>query len=595
MKSEEKQCQNCKQKFAIEPEDFDFYEKINVPPPTFCPDCRLQRRLVFRNELSLYKRKCDLCQKEIISMFRPDAPFTVYCPPCWYSDKWDPLSYGVDYDPSRPFLQQFYELMGRVPLNALNNFYDTLVNSDYTNFVSYLKNCYLLFNSDYNENCFYGVEIESSKDCYNNLAINSCELSANDVNCQKCQRTFYSIDCEASHNVWFSKNLSGCSNCFGCVNLRNKQYCMFNEQLTKEEYEQRLSEFKTSSHAEVEKLIQQARKLWSQNPVKFIHGRFNTNVSGDYIYHSKDVRDTYIATEAQNCRYCLWLLVKPMKDCWDTTEYGDGMERVYDSVTIGNGATDVRFSFLCARNVLDVDYSFLCYGGSHMFGSVSLRKKEYCILNKEYSPEDYAKLKAQIINDTKERPYTDKKGRQYTYGEMFPIELSPFAYNETSAQQFFPLNEQETKEQGYIWLAPSTKDYKIDIKAPELPGTTEETPDDITQKTIGCLHEGKCQEQCTTAFRILPQELRFYKQFKLPMPRLCPNCRHYERLAQRNSLKLQHRVCQCSGKTSENGTYNNTATHFHGSEKCPNEFETTYSLNSPEIVYCEECYQQEVV
>jgi len=81
----------------------------------------------------------------------------------------------------------------------------------------------------------------------------------------------------------------------------------------------------------------------------------------------------------------------------------------------------------------------------------------------------------------------------------------------------------------------------------------------------------------------------------LPLPRLCPNCRHYQRLKQRNPLKLWHRRCQCAGKKSENGVYKNTTGHFHGEGRCPNEFETSYSPDRKEVVYCEHCYQAEVV
>ena len=59
MSSEKKICQNCRGEFTLEPDDFSFYEKIKVPPPTFCFDCRLQRKLAFVNERTLFKRKCD--------------------------------------------------------------------------------------------------------------------------------------------------------------------------------------------------------------------------------------------------------------------------------------------------------------------------------------------------------------------------------------------------------------------------------------------------------------------------------------------------------------------------------------------------------
>ncbi len=94
----------------------------------------------------------------------------------------------------------------------------------------------------------------------------------------------------------------------------------------------------------------------------------------------------------------------------------------------------------------------------------------------------------------------------------------------------------------------------------------------------------------------------------LPLPRLCPNCRHYERLKYRNPLKLWKRVCACNGQMANSSAvanamadkkgqmvYKNTITHFHGDNKCPNEFETSFSPDRPEIVYCESCYNSEVV
>ena len=41
--------------------------------------------------------------------------------------------------------------------------------------------------------------------------------------------------------------------------------------------------------------------------------------------------------------------------------------------------------------------------------------------------------------------------------------------------------------------------------------------------------------------------------------------------------------------------YQNTVEHSHHKGKCPNEFETSYAPDRPEIVYCEQCYQAEVI
>src|SRR3989344_3353963 len=129
MKPETKTCQNCKQKFVIESEDFNFYEKIQVPPPTFCPECRMVRRFCFRNDRTLYKVKCNASghDESIISIFRPESVFPIYDHKFWWGDEWDPLIYGREYNFSKPFFEQFKELAFVVPLPSLWSY--NIVNS----------------------------------------------------------------------------------------------------------------------------------------------------------------------------------------------------------------------------------------------------------------------------------------------------------------------------------------------------------------------------------------------------------------------------------------------------------------------------------
>ena len=141
-----------------------FYEKIKVPPPTWCPECRFQRRLTFRNERVLYKRDCDLCGQDMVTIFAPEKPIKVYCSPCWWSDKWDPLVYAQEYDPARTFFDQFNELLGKTPWPNLINGYASLVRSDYVNHAGYLKDCYLIFSADKCENVHYGAILAGDKD-----------------------------------------------------------------------------------------------------------------------------------------------------------------------------------------------------------------------------------------------------------------------------------------------------------------------------------------------------------------------------------------------------------------------------------------------
>src|SRR4051812_987776 len=95
-------CSSCRQNFEVTDDDLTFYDKVSpviggkklsVPSPTLCPQCRMQRRLSWRNEKRLYHRKCDKTGKQILSIYSPDKPYIVYNVAEWYADDWDPLSY----------------------------------------------------------------------------------------------------------------------------------------------------------------------------------------------------------------------------------------------------------------------------------------------------------------------------------------------------------------------------------------------------------------------------------------------------------------------------------------------------------------------
>jgi len=605
MQSETKICQNCKQQFTIDAQDFAFYEKIQVPPPTFCPECRLVRRLAWRNEKALYKRSCDKCDKPIISVFSKDSGLTVYCNPCWWSDSWDGLEYGADFDPSRPFLVQLRELLQKTPVMALFGLYTTLENSDYTNMVTALKNCYLLTHSDYSENCAYGSILDFCKDSVDNLMLAKSELCYETVNCKECYQALFSVDCEGCRSVLFCRNCVGCSDCIGCVNLRNKQYCIFNRQYSKEEYEKLAAEYASGSHAKIQDLKAKAHDFWRKFPQKFMHERHNANVSGDYLYNSKNVRDTFIATDTEDSRYCSFITPPRVTNCYDFSHYGEVADLVYESLQIGNHVSRILFSWFAVTNNQDVEYSMFSIGNKSSFGTVSLKKRKHCILNKQYTQEEYEKLREQIMGQMKEMPYKDSLGNAYSYGEFFPIEMSPFGYNATTAQEFFPLTKEQATQKGYQWKEREQYEYAITLQSQNIPDSTLEISDAVSREVIGCEHQGQCNEQCSVAFKLIPSEIGFYQRMRLPLPRLCPNCRHHARLAFRNPMKLWKRGCQCAGAGSQNNTYQNTANHFHEKNPCPNEFETSFppspeategrgAPEKPDIIYCDQCYQAEV-
>jgi hypothetical protein len=594
MNSQTKICQNCKKEFIIEPEDFDFYAKIKVPPPTWCPECRMIRRFLWRNHTLLYKRPDSHTGEIIFSMFSEIAPVEVYERDFWWSDGWNPIEHGRDYDWNKPFFEQFKELIRKVPWPSRN--VKDFVRSDYSNNASNLKDCFLVFSATQVENSAYCNDIYKSADCFDGSWISECALTYQCLQNVKCFKALFSLRCENSHDIMFCRDCIGVSYCFGCVDLRNKSYCIFNRPYTRAEYFKKIQEFDLGSYRKLVKLQEEINNSWLKYPVKFMQGRHNNNVSGDDMMNSKDVSQSFTVYGGENVKFSQHLHVPSSKDCFDYFLFGGNGELIYESLICGYNALRLKFCSTCWPACNELSYCILCSSSSsNLFGCISLRNKQYCILNKQYTKEEYEKLVPKIIQHMNEMPYIDKKGRVYKYGEFFPPELSPFAYNETIAQEYFPLTKEEALAQGYQWKDPEERNYQIDIKSEDLPDHIKDVKDDILDKIIGCIHQGKCNEQCTEAFRIIPQELEFYKRMNLPLPRLCPNCRHYQRIKQRNPLKLWHRKCMCAGNQSENGIYKNTASHSHGNSPCPNTFETSYAPNRPEIVYCESCYLNEVV
>lgn len=596
MNVETKTCQNCKNSFVIEPDDFSFYEKVKAPPPTFCSLCRFQRRLTFRTSRRLYKRKVEFSEKETFSPLPPEIPFRVFHEDYWWSDKWDPMEYGRPYDFNRPFFQQLRELQLKVPIphrRVLNG-----INSEYCENNFSIKNCYLVFNGGYTENSLYSESINGCKECVDGLKIEQCELCYELFNCQRCSRTVFSAHCTDCLDVAFSIDLVGCQNCFGCVNLRNKRYYIFNQPYSKEEYLKIVSGYDLGSYQVVSELRQKVSEIASKFPVKFLRGQRNINVSGDYLDRCKNVLDSFYCCDLQECAHCQLILSAKSADCMDISVAGG--ELCYELQEAGG--YEVKFSWICISGYAlkmsgfsNLQYCMYCFGGcSNLFGCIGLRDKQYCIFNRQYSKEEYQNLLPKIIEHMDAMPYVDKVGRRYKYGEFFPSEFSPSPYNETWAQDYFPVTKNEASKRGFWWREAENTPYAINIKTENIPDHIKEVSDLVINEIFECAHKGKCNDQCTTAFRVISQELQFYRRMNLPLPRLCFNCRHSERSKQRNPLKLWNRKCACSGVKSENKAYQNDAKHFHADMHCPNEFETSHSPDRPEIVYCEQCYQAEV-
>lgn len=566
MNNQTKPCQNCKTDFLIDECDALYYEKINVPHPTWCPQCRIARRFSFVNTWSIYKRKCAKCEKSTMSIYAADKSTIVYCMSCWWGDTWDGSEYAMDYDPGRPFFEQLKELTLKTPWQTLTSLHTSNINSEYTNAVAYLKNCYLTFWADYCENVFYSSYLMTLKDSLDCYRMKDSELCYESVGCNKCYRTFFSEECDSCTDTWFSRACAGLVNCFGCINLRNKSYCIFNEQYDKESYFQKLKELNLESKKSLNDLKQKVSDFWLSHPNRsYVGNSLNVNVTGDYIYESKNALDSYMIAGVEDSRYVQFVSVPSAKDCYDYSGWGAGAELVYETAVTGGGSSNVKFSDECWPDALNVEYSMYANACKNVFGCINLKHKQYCILNKEYSKEEYEKLKEQIIEDMKTNPYIDELGRVWKYGEFLPIDLSPFGYNESNAHRFFPKTKEQALSEGYTWYEATETVHPITKKATDLPDTITSTDESVLNENIGC-------KDCGKAFKVVVNELGLMQKLQLPLPHSCPACRQTARFKRTNSPELYDRHCA----------------------KCSKDIKTSYSPDRPEVVYCEQCYQQEI-
>jgi len=557
----QKVCKNCKNSFKIRKEDFIFYEQIKVPPPSHCPDCRVQKRLSFRNERTLYKRVCDLCKKDGISIYPSGTAFPVYCHKCWWGDGWDPTIYGMEYNNSKPFLEQYAELKNKVPRIAL--LVIDSINSDYTNNSAENKNSYLIFAAENNEDCMYGRLIQRCKTSIDCTFLYDSELCYECSDCKKCFKCLFSEKLQDCLEVLFSFDMRNCQNCIFCTNGRNLNYCIENVQCTKEEFEKKKMEI-LANHESIEKAKKRYDELRAKALVKYAVATKCNNATGDYMYNCHDGVNIFDMGNTKNSSYIAD--GEDSIDCQDCNNLYFKPERLYNIMGILQGNNCIVGVFVMYCN--ETYYSDSCYNCVNCFGCVGLNKKNYYILNKEYSKEEYQKIKEEIIAQL------NKEG---LYGEFFPPDLSPFGYNETQAQEYYPLDEKQAKEKGFNWQNQVTGTYgKETVKEKEMPETIGEVTEDILNQILVC-------RDCQKNFRITKGELDFYKRMNIPLPHKDFECRHQDRMKKRNPRQLWHRSCMCELKK-----------HLHGVKKCKNEFETSYSPDRPEIVYCETCYQQEV-
>lgn len=548
----DKTCKQCGAQFQIPEEDIAFYKSISMPEPSLCIGCRHQKRLAFRNEMYLYHRKCDFSGKNIVSMYSQDKPLTIYDQNIWWSDKWDPFKYGRDFDFNRPFFEQYKELQKEVPRMSLNNI--NAENSEYCNLALDNKSCYLIFTADDNQDCAYCRFSDRNFKCFD------CDYTYDSSECYECfdvekgNRCLYSTKCVNSSGLIFCYNMIGCHDCIGCANLRNKTHFIFNKEYSKEDFEKKKKEFAINTYSGFKALKGEYEKFLVTQPRKYLETVNCENSLGDYLRDCKNATLCYNSVGLEDCKYMINCYFA--KNCYDWDFVGaKGSIGCHEMSSCAYNMVNCHFCSGCWEGNNELLYCELCLHSGPLFGCIALRHKKYCILNKEYSKEEYEKLLPKIIEHMK---------KTSEWGEFFPIELSAYAYNETVASEYFPLTKEEVLEKGWRWKD-DTEETSVKPVKYDIPDNIDDAKDEICDRVLSC-------EKTGNPHKIIPVELQFCKRIGIPLPRISWRERQKARMALRNPWMLWERECS----------------------KCGAQIMTTYAPERKEPIYCEKCYLDNV-
>lgn len=535
MRTLQRTCRISGKDYIISPLEQRLCTKLGVPLPTLHPYERMLRLTAFSNFTTLFHGQCHATNKPLLKFYRDEQQFPVYSSPHWWSDNWNPLTYGRDYDFDRPFFTQFSELKNSVPQPALAVQYTTLENCEYVNGASHCKNCYLLFHGAFNEDCYFCKVAWRSRDCIDCTSIYDCELcyDCNSIsNCYDIRHGFNCKNCSSSAFLW---NCISCSDCFCCTNLRHQRFCYFNEYLGESEYRKRIKQVEFDNWRQIEELRGEYLAFVKREPQPAIRGVEFGQSTGDFLYNCENVYNSYECMDLQDCLHCL--RAEKSTDCVDFYA-GTGCELLYGVLRAGYSVHNAKFCYFVLTNCSDLEYCMMCINCRKCFGCVGLRHHEYCILNQQYTRSEYEELRSRIIKQMNELA---KRDPAQGYGEFFPASLSLVPYQDSDAAIFFKLSKEEADSRGLLWSPEKPASMSPYASMDDLPLRTRDLDDSVTEKVFACASTGR-------PFSITAAELERYRNREIPYPRHHWKSRLLDRQKLRNPFQLQERTCPRTGR-----------------------------------------------
>jgi len=549
---------HCEGEFKIEEGDIEFLKLLRAPAPNFCPICRRMRRFAHLNSSRLFVNKCKAPKhnESIISILPIECPFPVYDYEYFMSDQFDPFLYGGEHKKGESPIGELFSLRKKFPMPSFLNRDPSSVNSEYSNGGRNLKNGYYVWGCYNTENAWYSVYLNKCTNIMDSKVVVDSEFIYESIFCEKSYKSsylYFSNNCIESTLLFDCKN---CQDCFGCVNLRNKRYYVFNQKFSKDEYNEFIQSIYPLSKKQFLVYQEKFWKLVKELPMNGTRNIASENVSGVNLKNSKNLFDVIDSNHSENVRHSD--SVTYHNNSMDATFSGGHSNMLYMDSNIGSHSSLVKFS-ISSKSCTESEFIFNSKNCNNCFMCFGLQNKSYCILNKQYTKEEYFEKLDEIKTEMLNRgEYSDGPG----------VEFSAQAYNFSLSQAVYPLDDDAiVKIGGYVAKEQESNARNIEvIKYEELPEYIEKISNDILNKAIVCKISGR-------PFKITPSELEFYKRMKLPLPDIHPSLR----IEKRQKLAPDGKKCKSFCR------------------KCNKKIETMLNPDEDYNFYCEDCYRKEVV
>jgi hypothetical protein len=170
--------------------------------------------------------------------------------------------------------------------------------------------------------------------------------------------------------------------------LKQKKFHIFNERVGEDEYKSQIEELRKMPKDEV---MAKLDPLLKSTPRNAMYGKNNENSTGENIHNCKNTYWGFDSKYLEDCYYVYHC--DESKDLYDCSHLGWSQE-CYQIMSGGN-LNNCMFCYGCWDSN-DLEYCEAVHNSRDCFLCVGMNHAKFCILNEEYSEEEYAKKVAEI-------------------------------------------------------------------------------------------------------------------------------------------------------------------------------------------------------